>query len=154
MLAAALRTDSDMMTTVHQTVLIPVSYSECATKKCVSCSLQRNPQFELRGFCSSDRIDIKYMMVLNKSSDAVYDFLGWKRTTLSWSMNNTRWEFTIGEDEVIAHCNDTEEYPLGHHRWYFQSEDCHDPGESWREMSLHTAVPEGYFCCKGWLTER
>ena len=90
--------------------------SECATKKCVSCSIRRNPQFELRGFCSSDSLDIKYMMVLNKTFTGVYDLLGWRLTKLSWSSNNTRWEFRSGAGDVIAHCNDTEEYPLGQHR--------------------------------------
>ena len=61
-------------------------------------------------------MDIKYTMVLNQSFTDVYDLLGWKFTKLSWSEDNTRWEFTNLEEELIAHCNDTVEYPLGQQR--------------------------------------
>ena len=104
-----------MYTNMTNTPLSPLS--ECATKKCVSCSLKRNPQLELRGFCSPDSLDIKYTMVLNQTFTDVYPLLGWKFTRLSWSSSNQRWEFTGREGEIIAHCNDTEEYPLGHHRY-------------------------------------
>ena len=55
-------------------------------------------------------------MILNQSFTGVYDFVGWKFTKLSWSEDNTRWEFTNLEEELVAHCNDTDQYPLGHQR--------------------------------------
>ena len=59
---------------------------------------------------------IQYSMVLNQSFTGVYDLVGWKFTKLSWNESNTRWEFTNMEQELIADCNDTEEYPLGTQR--------------------------------------
>ena len=32
-------------------------------------------------------------------------------------------------------------------RWYFTEPGCSDPGQSWRGMSLHTAVGRDQFCC-------
>ena len=47
----------------------------CGKKKCVSCSIKRNPQFELRGFCSSDQIDIKGNIHFHLSSEINHQLL-------------------------------------------------------------------------------
>ena len=84
-------------------------------KSCILCSLARHPQLQLRGMCSHHDLDVRYSWVLRDDMRDVYELAGWDFTTLRWEGN--RWEFFHrSEQTVIAFCNETAGYPLGHHR--------------------------------------
>ena len=51
------------------------------------------------------------------SQGSLYQLEGWADTSLAWNKDRSRWEFLNRTDKtVIAFCNDTSEYPLGHQR--------------------------------------
>ena len=85
------------------------------TKSCVLCSLANHPQLQLRGMCSYQDIDVRYSWQVREEMKEIYQLEGWDSTTLRWESD--RWElFHRSQQRVIAVCNDSREYPLGHHR--------------------------------------
>ena len=86
----------------------------CSSQFCTICNLKKRPQFELRGFCPSEPLDIKYYMDVDDRIQGVYDILGWRGTSLTWNEERKRWEFVeLNENSSVAFCNDTMEYPFG-----------------------------------------
>ena len=86
----------------------------CSSKYCTLCTLEKRPQFELRGFCASDPLDVKYFIQVEDSFKGVYDILGWRDTLLRWSETDKRLEFVeLNTQSVVTYCNDTVEYPFG-----------------------------------------
>ena len=89
----------------------------CSEPHCTLCSLDKNPQFELRGSCAAESLDIKYLMNIDENFQGVYDIQGWRKSLLSWNSKSMRWEFTENiNSTVVAYCNDTVDYPFGVHR--------------------------------------
>ena len=51
-------------------------------------------------------------------------------------------------NRTMAYANDTLDYPIGSHRWYFTDGNCREKNEKWRKDDPHLAVQQpGYFCC-------
>ena len=88
--------------------------------QCTLCNLHRNPQFELRGFCSTQDLDLRYQIIIDQFFDGVYDLHGWRRTDLTWNSHKSRWEIVNANDKtVLAFCNFTAKakYPFGVQRY-------------------------------------
>ena len=66
-----------------------------------------------------------------------------------WEAARQRWEIQeVRNNRAVAHMNQTSDYPLGLHPWYFPDHSCHDPGSLQRSLLLQQAVEvPGKFCC-------
>ena len=91
-------------------------------RSCLLCNFTRNPQFELRGSCpdmDTSLLDVRYSLLLDEPSEGRYKILGWKFTKLEWNQQNQRWQLERRDEKrLIAFCNETSDYPLGHNRLY------------------------------------
>ena len=80
------------------------------------------------------------------------------------SFQKNQWEILDMEDRTLAHTNGSYEFPVGTHKWYFAEGTCTDPGQPWRTLNFHEALPQpgpgqtfggfpyfllpsGHFCC-------
>ena len=91
----------------------------CDERLCSLCDLNRFPQFELRGFCNAEILDVKYQIAIEPSFNGTYPIAGWRRTDILWNSNNGRWEIIeYRNDSVIAICNSTTDYPFGVQRFF------------------------------------
>ena len=91
--------------------------TSCSEELCTLCNLKKRPEFELRGFCASESLGVKYYMNVDDTFLGVYDILGWRSTSLNWNLENHRWEFVeLRNKNIVAFCNDTLEYPFGDQR--------------------------------------
>ena len=66
-----------------------------------------------------------------------------------WEAARLRWEIQeLRNNQTVALMNQTSDYPLGLHPWYFPDDSCHDPGSPLRSLLLQQAVEvPGKFCC-------
>ena len=69
-------------------------------------------------------------------------------TLIEWENNEREWQITsVKQSGVIATCNDTNDYPLGTHVWYFEDQLCSEPGKSFRLLNLQ-GCSEGQVSCR------
>ena len=100
----------------------------CEDKYCKFCDLPK-PKLSLRGACINEKLDIDYVMQLDQMIERKYQIIGLKQSKLLWQED--KWAFINGDDDIVAFTNDTTDYPLGTHRWYFTSQRWHNVGEKW-----------------------
>ena len=61
-----------------------------SSQSCVLCSLERNPQLQLRGACPDQALDLRYSWVVEQQFSGLYSLRGWEDTGLYWNMVNDR----------------------------------------------------------------
>ena len=119
----------------------------CELKMCTICVLKNSPVFNLRGSCPGENLDMTYTMMIDSRKDGRYEILGLSTTKLIW--DEGRWIFlNMLTGGVIAFTEDTIDYPIGTHNWYFEDKKCSDPGEKWRKMNLHQACGDEKYACR------
>ena len=119
---------------------------ECEKEKSKFCDIQR-PSLNLRGACINEQLDVNYVMQLDTLINENHNIVGFKKSSLLWQGN--KWIFFNGNGKKVAFTNDTSDYPLGTHRWYFNSGKCHDPGEKWRKLNLNSCKNTEFPCTNG-----
>ena len=116
---------------------------ECMHLKCPICRVPLLKKYMLRGVCTDKTwlADTFYYLKQDKL------FMGNMHSKITWS--NTRWEIQrLSDSRPIAFMNETTNYPLGVHNWYFENSECYDEGKNWRKLILHQEVEQpGKFCC-------
>ena len=119
----------------------------CSTKQlCSTCQLDmaRLYSFQLAGVCEESQVDSFYIW------DRTLSHLnGYISSVLSFSTGRARWEVSTTTDRtLLAFMNETEDFPLGVHPWYFLDSHCTDQGEDFRNLNFHLDVEQpGNFCC-------
>ena len=90
-----------------------------------------------------------YILLNTIQKEGHYVIRGLRSTDLVWSTETFSWNFVnLRNKKVIAYTNDTDDYPLGIHRWTFTDGRCHDNAEGkFRRMILHSCG-ENEFSCK------
>ena len=120
----------------------------CSTRLlCSTCRLDLAslPSFQLAGLCQESQADSFYSW----SSDLAR-LEGFISSQLAFSRERERWEVTpsLNTSWVLAFTNQTRDFPLGKHPWYFLDSLCTDQGENYRALNLHLDVEQpGNFCC-------
>ena len=51
--------------------------------------------------------------------------------------------------DIIAYTNDTQDYPIGTHKWHFENFMCTDPAQRFRKMNLHNCKENEFSCQNG-----
>ena len=119
--------------------------AQCSSKYCTLCELEKVPVLHLRGACWEEGLDLNYTM---KKEKEVMKFFGWRSTKLVW--NETKWSFVDGwTQKQIAFTNNTNDYPVGVHKWYFVDGKCQDSKAKWRKMNLHGCKHTEFNCKSG-----
>ena len=123
--------------------------SRCDDELCSIVQLNQTPKFQLRGVCEGSEVDIFYTIPLYNETLFRKEVLGLKQTKIIWSPEQKRWNIVNLVDlSILAHTNNTKEYPFGTHSWFFTNSSCTDPGRPWREMNLQQKSDQpGQFCC-------
>lgn len=121
----------------------------CTFTFCPICVVKESPKFQLRGACEDSHVDIHYLLQLGGGPVARKELLGYTQTKMTRSAEDKRWNIVnLVDERILAFTNDTEDFPISSHRWFFTDERCRDPSEQWRLMSLQQAsVQPGQFCC-------
>ena len=118
----------------------------CKFEYCPMCRFDDLPvSFMLRGVCLFSSVDSYFV----SSQDFQY-LLGFIQSKIVYSSEKSRWEVrsSVDDDTVLAFLNETSEFPLGVHHWFFLDTVCTDPGKSWRSLNLHLHKEQpGNFCC-------
>ena len=85
--------------------------------------------------------------ILNSNTDI--EFIGFVSTNIVYSSKRQRWELmNYMTKNVIAYMNETSDYPIGSHSWYFTQSSCVDDGENYRKLNFRKYVRQpGMFCC-------
>ena len=76
---------------------------------------------------------------------------GLMSTELVWNMETLSWNFVnLRSKKVIAYTNDTDDYPLGTHKWIFTDGRCQDNNiVNYRSMNLHSCGDNQFTCKDG-----
>ena len=115
---------------------------------CSICNFSRMPELNLRGLCSSLDVDTFFTMITSSMKNRRYHLQGWTHSKIEWESNEREWQITsVKQPGVIATCNDTNDYPLGTHVWYFEDQLCSEPGKSFRLLNLQ-GCSEGQVSCR------
>ena len=127
--------------------------SRCEVELCSIVQLKQPPKFQLRGVCEGSEVDLFYTMPLYNETLFRKEVLGLKQTKILWSPGQKRWNIVNLVDlSILAHTNNTIDYPFGTHSWFFTNSSCTDPGRPWREMNLQQKSEQpGRFCCRDGL---
>ena len=73
---------------------------------------------------------------------------GWTHSNIEWEDREEEWQIrSVKRSGVIASCNDTTDYPLGTHRWYFKDQVCSEEGKSYRLLNMHSCL-DGEIPCR------
>ena len=115
----------------------------CVWRLCPLCKFtEKALRFHLAGVCKESLVDRYYV------TGQHFNMIGYMQTRIVWQQQTTRWEILDEDtDNLLAFWNETSDFPLGLHRWYF-TDNCTDPGQPWRSLSLHLDVAQpGQFCC-------
>ena len=87
-------------------------------------------------------------MITSSMKNRRYHLQGWTHSKIEWESNEREWQITsVKQSGVIATCNDTNDYPLGTHVWYFEDLLCSEPGKSFRLLNLQ-GCSEGQVSCR------
>ena len=122
--------------------------NECGVKRCPLCELSESLQLHLRGSCPEAGLDTVYYVDHIRDNLDKNDISGYKSTKITWDRKKSHWQIVDTQsNKVIAIANDTQQYPLGTHLWYFKSGECTDENVGWRRMNLHRHAQENEFCC-------
>ena len=54
-------------------------------KFCTMCQITKKPEFTLRGVCPSEKIDIKYSLILNNIRNGRHSLRGWRNSEITWN---------------------------------------------------------------------
>ena len=125
--------------------------ASCSNLYCPICKFSVSPQLYLRGYCSSTDIDSIYYLPLTSSKlDSPRKHIeGYKKTNIVWDAHRKTWRFmNLKTKTVVAFTNNTYNYPIGTHKWYFTNRRCTDNNVPWRKMTLHVHAQKGDFCCE------
>ena len=118
----------------------------CKFEYCPMCQFDDLPvSFLLRGVCLFSSVDSYFV-----SNKDFKQLIGYIQTVMIYSKHQQRWEVrsSVDETKILAFLNETSEFPLGVHQWYFLDTNCTDPGKPWRSLNLHLHLEEpGHFCC-------
>ena len=57
------------------------------SKSCVLCTLEKQPQLQLRGSCPQQPLDLRYTWRLEDQISGLYRLEGWADTSLRWKEN-------------------------------------------------------------------
>ena len=113
----------------------------CEEYYCPVCKAPTPTMFKLSGVCTGSRIDRLYLLQPDRT------MLGYTNTIMVWEDRILSIVDTITLD-ILAYRNNSQEYPLGTHPWYFTKDNCTDQGKQFRMLNLHLAVEQpGHFCC-------
>ena len=116
---------------------------ECIHMKCPICRVPLLKKYMLRGVCTEQTwlADTYYYLKQEKL------FMGNMHSKITWDKN--RWELQkLSDSSTIAFMNETSNYPLGVHKWFFEETICRDQEVIWRKLILHLEVEQpGKFCC-------
>ena len=118
----------------------------CHGTKHTFCDLQR-PKLNLRGACLRENLDVNYVMQLDKINSSTYEIIGLKYSKLV--RLEDKWAFINSTKHMVAFTNDTIDYPLGTHRWYFTSQRCKEVVDKWRWMNLNSCKEQEFPCRNG-----
>ena len=80
-----------------------------------------------------------------------YVIRGLRATELVWNMETSSWNFVnLRTKKIIAYTNDTDDYPLGTHKWIFSEGGCYDNNRvNYRRMNLHSCEDTDFICNDG-----
>ena len=108
---------------------------------CSVCRVAHYTVFKLSGVCAGSGVDRVYTLQPDRT------MLGYTNTMMVWEERILSIVNTITQD-ILAYSNNTQEYPLGTHPWYFTQENCTDQGHQYRMLNFHLGVEQpGHFCC-------
>ena len=120
----------------------------------VSCTICRfgdkSTTLKLRGCCVKEELDLSYHLT-NGIRQERYVMRGMVSTELVWNMETLSWNFVnLRSKKVIAYTNDTDDYPLGTHKWTFTDGRCQDNNiVNYRSMNLHSCGDNQFTCKDG-----
>ena len=106
------------------------------------------PELKLRGLCSFLDVDSYFTMITSGLKNRRYHMQGWTHSNIEWEDREEEWQIrSVKHSGVIASCNDTTDYPLGTHRWYFKDQLCSEEGQSYRLLNIHSCQ-DGEIPCR------
>ena len=118
----------------------------CKFEYCPMCKFDDLPvSFLLRGVCLFSSVDSYFV-----SNKDFKQLIGYIQSVMIYSKDQQRWEVrsSVNASQILAFLNQTSEFPLGVHQWYFLDTNCTDPGQPWRSLNLHLHLEQpGHFCC-------
>ena len=125
---------------------------DCTDNLCTICRFTETKmtKLKLRGACPEEELDINFQLLnIMKNERYLIRSKGWKTAELVW--NEKKWEFVnLRSKKVIAYTNDTDDYPLGTHKWIFTDGRCtENNGEKYRRMKLHSCDKQEFSCEDG-----
>ena len=106
------------------------------------------PELKLRGLCSFLDVDINFTMITSGLKNRRYHMQGWTHSNIEWHDAQKEWQIrSVKHSGVIASCNDTKDYPLGTHDWYFEDQLCTEEGQSYRLLNMYSCL-DGQIPCR------
>lgn len=106
------------------------------------------PELKLRGLCSFLDVDSYFTMITSGLKNRRYHMQGWTHSSIEWDDGEEEWQIrSVKHSGVIGSCNDTTDYPLGTHRWYFKDQLCSEERQSYRLLNMHSCL-DGEIPCR------
>ena len=107
------------------------------------CKVIGHVEFTLDGVCKHSVVDSHYILTPTGT------LLGFSMTEIKYNTRSNLWEiWNNKEQNLAAFSNETNLFPIGIHKWYFNDVHCQDTNHTWRKLNLHLkAEKPGKFCC-------
>ena len=110
----------------------------------------RAKHLKLRGSCPEEGLDHNYQLTSFTKNDR-YVIRGLKFSNLEWDLETSSWRIlNLRNKKMIAYTNDSNDYPLGTHKWVFPDGRCKDKSQNrYRRMNLHSCLEVEFICNDG-----
>ena len=109
------------------------------------------PELSLRGVCAHLDVDTNFTMITSTYTSERYNLQGWTHSMIAWYSSLQAWAISSIKQNgtLVAICNDTADYPLGTHKWYFQDPTCTEDQQQYRLLNLHSCKGDEVPCRNG-----
>ena len=122
----------------------------CNAERWTICHLHEVPKLRMKGFCTIRHGDDGFSVNLDVIRDGRFVLQSLRTYALMWNETYQYWNIIdMSKPEIIAYTNDTTDYPLGKHTWYFIDGKCHDEGKKGRWLTLHNCGEDEFSCGDG-----